>query len=204
MAYWYTGCAFFQIPQSYLHIYLFSPSPLPIIILFSIMESTFNKRHYHTWESTEVRNKVYFGWLLIRLQTTFAQLTTTTDVAIDYYHILFFVKSVKQPSNHFNILNYVTFSKNRTRSATNNKLLYNYSSNNKIRNSYFNYLPRLWNSLPPINTDLHLNSIKTLICEFLWNHYTEHFNSNNSYSYHFVCPCYNCCNINIAHTPNFN
>ena len=43
------------------------------------------------------------------------------------YDILFFVKLLKQPSNHFNILNYVS------RSPTNNKLLHNYSSNNKIR-----------------------------------------------------------------------
>jgi len=118
---------------------------------------------------------------------------------LDYYDI---VKSLKQPSNHFNILNYVTFSKNRIKSATNNKLLHNYSCNNKIRNSYFNRLPRLWNLLPPINTDLHLNSIKTLIYESLWNHFTELFNSNNSCAYQFVCPCYNCCNI--ACTPNFN
>ena len=74
---------------------LFSPSPLPIIILFSIMESTLNKRHYHTWESTEVRDKVYFGWLLIRLLTMFAQLTTpTTDV---YSWLLWYLFS----SNHY-------------------------------------------------------------------------------------------------------
>ena len=115
---------------------------------------------------------------------------------LDYYDILFFfcqiTKAAKQSFQH---LNYVTFSNKRTRSATNNKLLHNYSSNNKICNSYFNHLPRLWNALPPINTDLHLNSIKTLIYEFHWNHFTEHFNPNNSCTYHFVCPCYNCCNI---------
>jgi len=55
----------------------------------------------------------------------------------------FFVKSLKQPSDHFNILDHVTFSTSRTRSATTHKLLHNYSSNNKIRNSYFNRLPRL-------------------------------------------------------------
>ena len=117
---------------------------------------------------------------------------------LDYYDILFFVKSLKQPSNHFNILNYVRFSKNRTRSATNNKVLHNYSCNNKIPNSYFYHLSRLWNAFAPI--DLHLNSIKTLIYEFLWNHFTEHFNPNNSCTYHFVCPCYNCCDITHSHS----
>jgi len=78
---------------------------------------------------------------------------------LDFYDLLFFVKSLKQLSDHFNILDHVTFSTNRTRSATAHKFLYNYSSNNKNRNSYFNRLPRLWNALPPINTEftLHYN-----------------------------------------------
>ena len=124
-------------------ISLFSPSPLPIIILFSIMESTaLNKRHYHTWVSTEEHNKVYFGWLYssdYKQRLHNLQLLPLMYI-LDFY-TLFFVESLKQPSNHFNILNYATFSKNRKRSATNNKLLHNYSSNNKIRNSYFNCLP---------------------------------------------------------------
>ena len=72
------------------------------------------------------------------------------------------MKSLKQPSDHFIILNYVAFSNSRTRSATAHKLLHNYSSN-KISNFYFNHLPRLWNALPPINTELHFNTIKLII-----------------------------------------
>ena len=121
---------------------------------------------------------------------------------LDYYDLLFFVKSLKQPSDHFNILNYVAFSNSRTRSATAHKLRHNYSPNNKIRNSYFNRLPRLWNALPPINTELHLTTIKSTIYNYLWSHFTEHFNPNDSCTYHFLCPCYNCCNI--SPTPNFS
>ena len=62
-----------------------------------------------------------------------------------------------QPSDRFNILNYVTFSYSRTRSATAHKLLHNYSSNNKICNFYFNHLPILGNALPPINTSTQSN-----------------------------------------------
>ena len=121
---------------------------------------------------------------------------------LDFYDILFFVKSLKQPHLRFNIFNYVSFSTSRTRSATTHKLLHNYSRNNKTRNFYFNRLPRLWNTLPPINIDVHLNTIKSLIYDHLWNHFAEHFNPNTSCTYHFHCPCYNCCNI--ATTPNFN
>jgi len=66
---------------------------------------------------------------------------------LDYYDILFFVKSMKHPSNHVNILNYVNFSNSWTQSAIAHKLLHKYSPNNKIWNLCFNWLPRLWNAL---------------------------------------------------------
>ena len=109
--------------------------------------------------------------------------------------LMFFVKSLKQFSDHFNILNYVAFSNSRTRSATPYKLHHNYSPSNKIRNSYFNHLPRLWNALPPIDIELHFTIIKSTIYKYLWSHFTEHFNPSDSCTYHFLCPCYNCCNI---------
>ena len=89
--------------------------------------------------------------------------------------LMFFVKSLKQFSDHFNILNYVAFSNSRTRSATPYKLHHNYSPSNKIRNSYFNHLPRLWNALPPIDIELHFTIIKSTIYKYLWSHFTEHF-----------------------------
>ena len=59
--------------------------------------------------------------------------------ALDYYDILFFVKSLKYPSNHFNLWNHVTFGNNRTRSTATKKLMQTYSPNNKVRNFYFNH-----------------------------------------------------------------
>ena len=50
----------------------------------------------------------------------------------DYHDIMFFVTSLKQPSTHFNIFDYLKFSCSNTRSSTSNKLCHVYSSNNTI------------------------------------------------------------------------
>jgi len=127
-------------------------------LLLTTLEPIINQRHFYTGESTRACHKVYFKWLCIQLQTKTTYIKVTpTDV---YSWFLQFVKCLKQPSDHFSILDHVTFSTGRTRSATVHKLLRNYSSNNRINNSYFNRLPRLWNALPPINTELHFTTIK--------------------------------------------
>ena len=76
---------------------------------------------------------------------------------LDLSGILFFIKSIKLPSDNFNVLHFVSFSSSNTRSSSHNKLNHNYSRSNKIRNSYFVRLLRLWNSLPPI--DLNQNHL---------------------------------------------
>ena len=45
----------------------------------------------------------------------------------DYYDILFFVKHIKDPTDSFNILNYVSFSHSSTRSSFHNKLQHKYT-----------------------------------------------------------------------------
>ena len=59
----------------------------------------------------------------------------------DLCDILFFIKSVQHPTNHFNINNYVSFCHHPTRSSTSNKLQHNFTSSNKL---YFNRLPRTY------------------------------------------------------------
>jgi len=67
--------------------------------------------------------------------------------------LCFFVKSLKFPNNSFDILNFVSFSINHTRSSG-SKLYHKLSPTNLISNTYFHRLPRLWNSLPVIDTSL--------------------------------------------------
>ena len=102
--------------------------------------------------------------------------------------LMFFIQSLKHLADYFNIKNFVSFSQSNTRSSTHNKLIHTKLLTNSSRYLYFNRLPRLWNSLPPIDLDSSLNSIKSTLIDYLWTHFNTHFNSENPCTYYFsVC-----------------
>ena len=74
--------------------------------------------------------------------------------------LMFFIKSMKNPSPHFDITKWIHLNTNVTRSSTYFKLAHNRSRCNLSHHFYFNRLPRLWNSLPPINLDLPITTLK--------------------------------------------
>lgn len=115
--------------------------------------------------------------------------------------ISFFLRCLKDPPLNFNILDYVKFSSGNTRSTSFNKLCHQYTKNNTIRFSYFYRLPGLWNRLPPLDLNLSLTTLKAKVKEHLWNHFIEHFDSNNVCTYHFHCPCTTC--YKSPHTANY-
>ena len=106
--------------------------------------------------------------------------------------MLFFLKCLKDPPDNFNILDFVSFSTNATRSGSTHKLNHTCSSSNTTRFFYFNRLPLLWNSLPPLDLDLSYSSLKSKIRKHLWNHFLTHFDDQNPCSFHSVCPCSKC------------
>ena len=65
--------------------------------------------------------------------------------------ILFAIKSLKSPTNQFNINNYITFNSSTTRSGDSNKLVMPQHLNYTARHSYFHRLPSLWNAMPIID-----------------------------------------------------
>ena len=87
----------------------------------------------------------------------------------DLSDILFFIKSIKFPSSHFNINKFVHFCEQSTRSSTSNKIKHVYSSTNKHKNNYFNRLPRIYNALPAIDLDLPMNTIKFALKKYFWD-----------------------------------
>ena len=113
-----------------------------------------------------------------------------------YYYelidLMFFINSLKNPAVSFDISSYITFSDSSTRSSTAFKLKHAKSTSNAHRHFYFNRLPRLWNSLPPIDLNLSSSTIKSHITKFFWSYFISHFDSNNSCTYHFLCPCSKC------------
>ena len=116
--------------------------------------------------------------------------------------ILFFITSIKNPTKCFNILHHVTFSTASTRSSSKCKLVHNLSRTNRDRHFYFSRLPRLWNSLPTIDLNQSMSSIKCKLKHFFWSHFHVHFDSENPCSFHFVCPCRRCAALPV--TSNFH
>ena len=116
--------------------------------------------------------------------------------------IIFFVKCIKNKISHFMISDFVCFSSSHTRQATFFKLRHSKATSNASRYSYFNRLPRLWNSLPCIDLDLSVATIKYNLKHFFWQHFITKFDPENVCSYHFLCPCNKCSMLPV--TLNFD
>ena len=112
--------------------------------------------------------------------------------------IIFFVKCIKQPTKYFNIKEFVSFSTSNTRSSTSLKLRHSVSRNNYLSHFYFNRLPRLWNSLPCIETDLSIATIRSKLHQFLWSKFITNFDPNDVCTYHYLCPCLTCSKLPIS------
>ena len=112
--------------------------------------------------------------------------------------IVFFIKSLKFPLDHFNIRDFTEFCDQSTRSSTYLKLKHSFSRNSDVKYHYFNRIPRLWNSLPSLDLNLSLSSLKSKIREIFWSHFISHFDPHNECSYHYLCPCYKCSKMPIS------
>ena len=113
-------------------------------------------------------------------------------MALELYDITFFIKSFKQPTHSFNILNFVSFNQNSTRSGTHCKLIQPITRTNRAKQLYFNRLPRIWNALPPIDLSNSTDAIVAQVIHVFREHYARHFNDNNPCTFHFCCPCFKC------------
>ena len=111
--------------------------------------------------------------------------------------ILFFLKSLKTRTAHFDITEYVSFTSNCTRSMDSSKLQHRYARSHHLSHFYFVRLPRLWNSLPPINLDLPIYLILRSLRESFWSHFLLHFNPDLPCTFHYLCPCAKC-----SHSPS--
>ena len=102
--------------------------------------------------------------------------------------ILFAIKSIKSPTDQFNINNYITFNSTNTRSSSSNKLLLPQHLNNTSRHSYFHRLPSLWNAIPILDLNMSVYLLKSKLRSYLWNHFLTNFDENNC-TLHYLCPC---------------
>ena len=87
--------------------------------------------------------------------------------------ILFLIKSLKSPSRHFNIADFISFNISNTRSSSYLKLCHSVSKTNIQGHFYFHRIPRLWNSLPLLDTSLSIPSIRARLRQHFWNHFVS-------------------------------
>ena len=136
------------------------------------MASSPHKRYYYSGTSPTTSHLFYSNDYKSNLKSRLLKLNLLPLMyLLDYYDIMFFITSLKNPSTHFNIQHYVKFSSSNTRSSTANKLCYIFSPNNTFQHFYFTRLPRNWNSLPVLNLNLSTANIKSQIKAALWKHW---------------------------------
>jgi len=74
--------------------------------------------------------------------------------------IMYFVKNLRDPSQSFNVMDFVEFCSGSTRSSTFLKLKQRLSKLNSVKHFYFNRLPRLWKSLRSMDPNDPLSATK--------------------------------------------
>ena len=146
--------------------FVFSIGKITITLLLSHMASLPHMWHHRTWKILTVGYQIHYSsnYRTRLLNLNMLPLMHTYDLC----DILFFIKSVRHPTNHFNINNYVSFCHHPTRSSTNNKLQHNFTSSTKLSNFYLNRLPRTYNSLPVLNLDQSFHAIKAKLHKIFW------------------------------------
>ena len=107
-------------------------------------------------------------------------------------NLIFFIKSLKVPTDHFDIRNQIQFVENPTKSGTSSKLAHAKALQSLHCHFYFNRIVRLWKHLPEIDASFFIDTIKNQLAVYLWNHFTTSFNSDSICAYHILCPCYGC------------
>jgi len=128
------------------------------------------------------------------------RLTNLKKTPFDVYlgNIWHFVpyKNLKIPTNNFNVNNYISFSTSNTRTHG-IKLWHNIGSTNKEWHFYFNRISHLWNSIPIIDLNLPVDTIKIRNKAYFWDHFTTNFQPEKPHKSHYLCPCGSCAPYNF-------
>ena len=106
--------------------------------------------------------------------------------------LIFLIKSLKSPSSHFDINQYIQFS-NHTSPC---KLTYS-SSFTSHQHSFFTRIIILWNSVLVIDLPLPTDTIKKHLTIFSGNFSTT-FTLDYPCSFHLVCSFYHCTKLPIT------
>lgn len=154
-------------------------------------------------ESLEQVQRRATKWVLSDYSSSYKSRLATLHLlplamVLEIADISFFLSSLSCSTPSFDILDYVSFSTARTRSAG-IKLKHFYHRTNLSRHFYFHRLPRLWNHLnQPSLLEYSLSSARYHLKKFFWQHFISHFSDLNTCTFSFLCPCSNYL-INLNH-----
>ena len=124
------------------------------------------------WQATKyILNDFTSGYKSGLIQTQLLPLT----YILDLNDVMFFIKSLHNHHDGFNINDYIKFVTGITRSTSSNKLHQTRSTNNTSRHYYFNCLLRIWNTLPIIDLNDHPTRIKNKLSQYLRIHFLSNF-----------------------------
>jgi len=111
---------------------------------------------------------------------------------LELQDLLFLVKCLLDPPDNFDIMDFISFSTNRTRSSSKHRLVSKFNRTTTGRHYYFSRITSLWNAVPEINLKSSLLSIKKELSKFLWNHFINKFNPHDTCTFQLCCPCSYC------------
>ena len=110
-----------------------------------------------------------FGW-----NSRISLVGTTGYLWLELQEIFIFLSLVKNPPDNFCLSDHVQFVTSSTHSSSSNKI---HSSSdhspcfNTTRHFYFNCLPRLWNSLPHVDLNKSLKTLRNDLYGLYWNYF---------------------------------
>ena len=139
------------------------------------MEAFINRTYYNPWKVTKfILNDFHSTYKRYRLRCYPWCVYEINDI--------FFIKSYKSPTSHFNINKYLQASSSNKRFDYSSKLLHHRCSLSE--NFYFHHIPRLWNDRFTASTE----TIKQKLYSYMWMHFLQEFKDNNVHSFHYLCP----------------
>ena len=118
----------------------------------------------------------------------------------------FFFGLLKNPPDNFILSEYIHFAQSSTRSSSTGKITASSPCTprlnvNSTRHFYFNRIIKIWNSLPPLDLDCPMSSLKSRLKDLYWDYFIDHFCVDSPCSWYRVCPCNNCA---LLPAPNYD
>ena len=95
---------------------------------------------------------------------------------LEFLDILLLIKLLQNPPDNFNVSNFIVPASSRESSCLNLKPVNAQIPRlNSTRHYYFNRVIRIWNTLPPLDLELSLTTLKKQIHSTFWDYFTTNY-----------------------------